>query len=151
MADALKLTKLIGTIRANLSRWDQRTFAGPPVNECGTTHCAAGFQAVEDGCTVEVVGTGPYSYVEFFRGNRGVDCAHEAQESLDLTDAEADAMFYFSEDMKNIDEYESLVMAVANGKLMDWIYETNCQGFDYGIFVSEWEDLVIEHWHAGTK
>lgn len=77
---------------AKVGLWDQSYFEDEKA--CGTSHCIGGFVVLDHDGFVPL------------------GCAERAQELLGITDAEADQLFFFTTNIRNVKQLQSVVDAL---------------------------------------
>lgn len=137
MANITKARETLAVIRANPHRLNMGVWVSGDVNpnatnwsECGTTLCFAGWQALLDGLRPECYPGSVKPTGDFFDKNGEVICPEDhAMVSLELTDEQADAIFYRTQ-IADIDDLEWVVETVMLGR---WLFCSDCKGlgFDY--------------------
>lgn len=134
MANEAKMTELIAYMRTHIDKWNQAEWAAQ--TECGTTFCAAGFRAEQLGYQPVFVSlfwdeSEKMGVIARFTKNDMSTTAYEvAKNDLELTEREAHALFLASSSMVDIDEFETLAMAIANDKLDYWVKNTPSPDFN---------------------
>ena len=158
MANKKKLMELKEIIRTHQERWNQHVWTDGLTNpdatsyeECQTSFCAAGWTAVANGWKPVALPT--FWDNDYESGSRFVprnaearrdhpdfklELAREAEhlgaEILELTQKETQALFMWSSDMEDFEEFATLIDAIADNHLDEWLMGTDYDGFDYSAY-----------------
>lgn len=157
MANKARLMELKEVIRENRHRWNQASWAegmtkpnAASYQECQTSFCAAGWAAVIAGYKPIAIEAQDVPGIFYANSDNMVPRDAEARirhrgfswdnvehaqvigrEFLNLTPLEEQCLFLKSADMTDFDEFATLIDAIADGRLNEWLVNTNYESFHY--------------------